>query len=168
MGFRCQAPNGFSCFTPAAIHTFDFVSDMAVVIFITMPPKNRKPHMKLHPQNNGKANRRISNIEPQNVEGWFRFAQSFSPNLSDFQVPTHNPGWRKASPYETLMNLLGRVGFIPTRRKQANVPTFLQESLNLGFYKIDTIPSFDIRYSVFVIRYSLLKSFLFRSNCPLL
>jgi len=23
------------------------------------------------------ANRRISNIEPQNVEGWFRFAQSF-------------------------------------------------------------------------------------------
>jgi len=25
----------------------------------------------------GKANRRISNIEPQNVEGWFRFAQPF-------------------------------------------------------------------------------------------
>ncbi len=25
----------------------------------------------------GTANRRISNIEPQNVEGWFRFAQSF-------------------------------------------------------------------------------------------
>ncbi|CAB1080217.1 hypothetical protein D1AOALGA4SA_7904 [Olavius algarvensis Delta 1 endosymbiont] len=24
-----------------------------------------------------KANRRISNIEPQNVEGWNRFAQSF-------------------------------------------------------------------------------------------
>ena len=24
-----------------------------------------------------KANRRISNIEPQNYEGWFRFAQSF-------------------------------------------------------------------------------------------
>ena len=24
-----------------------------------------------------KANRRISNIEPQNFEGWFRFAQSF-------------------------------------------------------------------------------------------
>jgi hypothetical protein len=23
------------------------------------------------------ANRRISNIEPQNVEGWIRFAQSF-------------------------------------------------------------------------------------------
>jgi hypothetical protein len=23
------------------------------------------------------ANRRMSNIEPQNVEGWFRFAQSF-------------------------------------------------------------------------------------------
>jgi hypothetical protein len=23
------------------------------------------------------ANRRISNVEPQNVEGWFRFAQSF-------------------------------------------------------------------------------------------
>ncbi len=25
----------------------------------------------------GTANCRISNIEPQNVEGWFRFAQSF-------------------------------------------------------------------------------------------
>jgi hypothetical protein len=25
----------------------------------------------------GTANRRISNIEPQNVEVWFRFAQSF-------------------------------------------------------------------------------------------
>ncbi len=31
--------------------------------------------MKL--QVTGTANRRISNIEPQNVEGWFRFAQSF-------------------------------------------------------------------------------------------
>jgi hypothetical protein len=31
--------------------------------------------MKLHIV--GKMNRRISNIEPQNVEGWFRFAQSF-------------------------------------------------------------------------------------------
>jgi hypothetical protein len=26
------------------------------------------------------ANRRISNIEPQNFEGWFRFAQSFYKN----------------------------------------------------------------------------------------
>jgi hypothetical protein len=25
----------------------------------------------------GTANRRISNVEPQNFEGWFRFAQSF-------------------------------------------------------------------------------------------
>jgi len=31
--------------------------------------------MKLH--ENIKANRRITNIEPQNFEGWFRFAQSF-------------------------------------------------------------------------------------------
>jgi len=31
--------------------------------------------MKLHL--NGTANCRISNIEPQNVEGWFRSAQSF-------------------------------------------------------------------------------------------
>ena len=31
--------------------------------------------MKL--QVTGSENRRISNIEPQNVEGWFRFAQSF-------------------------------------------------------------------------------------------
>jgi len=31
--------------------------------------------MKLHIV--GTANRRISNIEPQNVEVWFRFAQSF-------------------------------------------------------------------------------------------
>jgi len=31
--------------------------------------------MKLHIV--GTANRRISNIEPQNVEGWNRFAQSF-------------------------------------------------------------------------------------------
>jgi len=31
--------------------------------------------MKLHVA--GTANRRILNIEPQNVEGWFRFAQSF-------------------------------------------------------------------------------------------
>jgi hypothetical protein len=46
----------------------------------------------------GTANRRISNIEPQNVEGWNRFAQSF-------------------------------------------------------FYKIDRIHSFDIRYSLFDIRY---------------
>ncbi len=33
------------------------------------------PHMKLHMV--GTANRRISNIEPQNIEGWNRFAQSF-------------------------------------------------------------------------------------------
>jgi hypothetical protein len=33
------------------------------------------PHMKLHIVRT--ANRRISNIEPQNVEGWNRFAQSF-------------------------------------------------------------------------------------------
>ena len=32
-------------------------------------------HMKLHIV--GTANRRVSNIEPQNVEGWNRFAQSF-------------------------------------------------------------------------------------------
>ena len=32
-------------------------------------------HMKLHIV--GTANRRISNIEPQNVEGWNRFALSF-------------------------------------------------------------------------------------------
>jgi hypothetical protein len=32
-------------------------------------------YMKLHKIK--KANRRISNIEPQNVEGWNRFAQSF-------------------------------------------------------------------------------------------
>jgi hypothetical protein len=31
--------------------------------------------MKLHIV--GTANRRISNIEPQNAEGWNRFAQSF-------------------------------------------------------------------------------------------
>jgi hypothetical protein len=34
-----------------------------------------KPYMKLHIV--GTANRRITNIEPQNVEGWNRFAQSF-------------------------------------------------------------------------------------------
>jgi hypothetical protein len=34
-----------------------------------------KPPMRLHIV--GTANRRISNIEPQNVEGWNRFAQSF-------------------------------------------------------------------------------------------
>jgi hypothetical protein len=33
------------------------------------------PYMKL--QVTGTANRRISNVEQQNVEGWFRFAQSF-------------------------------------------------------------------------------------------
>jgi len=32
-------------------------------------------YMKLHKIK--KANRRISNIEPQNVEGWNRFAQFF-------------------------------------------------------------------------------------------
>jgi len=32
-------------------------------------------YMKLHKIK--KANRKISNIEPQNVEGWNRFAQSF-------------------------------------------------------------------------------------------
>ena len=32
-------------------------------------------YMKLH--FNGTANRRITNIEPQNVEGWIRSAQSF-------------------------------------------------------------------------------------------
>ena len=36
---------------------------------------NPKPRVKLHIV--GTANRRISNIEPQNVEGWNRFAQSF-------------------------------------------------------------------------------------------
>ena len=61
--------------------------------------------MKL--QEAGTANRRISNIEPQNVEGWFRFAQSF--------------------------------------------------------FKIDRIPYFDIRHSLFEIRNSLLRvSFLIR------
>jgi len=33
-----------------------------------------QPRMKLH--ENIKANRRISNIQPQNFEGWFRFAQA--------------------------------------------------------------------------------------------
>ena len=47
-----------------------------------------------------KANRRISNIEPQNVEGWNRCAQSF-------------------------------------------------------FYNIDRIPSFDIRYLLFDIRFKI-------------
>jgi len=50
--------------------------------------------MKLHLH--GTANRRMSNVEPQNIEGWFRFAQSFI---------------------------------------------------------IDKIPSFDIRYSIFDIRF---------------
>jgi hypothetical protein len=34
-----------------------------------------KPRMQLHVP--GTANRRIANIEPQNFEGWNRFAQSF-------------------------------------------------------------------------------------------
>ena len=53
-------------------------------------------YMKLHKILT--ANRRISNIEPQNVEGWNRSAQSF-------------------------------------------------------FYKIDRMPYFDIRYSLFDIRF---------------
>jgi hypothetical protein len=53
------------------------------------------PLMKLHL--NGTQNRRISNIEPQSVEGWFRVAQSY--------------------------------------------------------YKTDRMPYFDIRYSLFDIRY---------------
>ena len=48
-------------------------------------------------------------------------------------------------------------------------------ALSFEFIKIDRIHSFDIRYSIFSIRYSLLKSYmrltrlksLFRSNRPL-
>ena len=32
---------------------------------------------KSEPKNQGKANRRMSNVEPQNVEGWYRCALSF-------------------------------------------------------------------------------------------
>jgi hypothetical protein len=39
---------------------------------------NTETYMQL--QVAGTANRRISNIEPQNVEGWFRFAQSIFLN----------------------------------------------------------------------------------------
>jgi len=69
-----------------------------------------KPHIKLKMA--GTVNRRISNIEPQNVEGWNRYA--------------------------------------------------------LSFYKIDRstqklttgrIHPFDIRHSIFIIRYSLFQSF---------
>ncbi|UCD81496.1 MAG: hypothetical protein JSW26_08770, partial [Desulfobacterales bacterium] len=38
--------------------------------------------MKLHL--NGTANRRISNIEPQNFEGWFRFAQSLFKKKTEY------------------------------------------------------------------------------------
>jgi hypothetical protein len=41
--------------------------------------------MKLHIV--GTANRRISNIEPQNVEGWNRFAQSFELIKTD-RIPS--------------------------------------------------------------------------------
>ena len=34
-----------------------------------------------------KANRRISNIEPQNIEGWLRFAQSFYKIVRIHLVP---------------------------------------------------------------------------------
>jgi len=61
-----------------------------------------------------KANRRISNVEPQNVEGWYRCALSF---LSNGQ-------------YGSNFKLV--------------IPPFTGKG---GFYKIDRIPSFDIRYS---------------------
>jgi len=35
------------------------------------------------------------------------------PDLSDFQVQATDPGGRKARPYETLINLLGRGGVYP-------------------------------------------------------
>jgi len=64
-GFRCQNS------TPGCVRP-DTLYD---------PPHNRRWNRSedviYRLQNHGKANRRISNIEPQNVEGWFRFAHSF-------------------------------------------------------------------------------------------
>jgi len=83
---------------------------------------------KSEPQNRrttGTANRRMSNVEPQNVEGWNRCALSF------YTVFKKSTEIRKGGVAPGLRSHLGGVG-----------------SLSL-FYKIDRIPSFDIRHSIF-------------------
>ncbi len=72
-------------------------------------------------QVSGTANRRISNVEPQNVEGWFRFAQSFFKidriHYFDIRHSLFDIRFFRVSFSIKLAALLRRVNFSGQRRR---------------------------------------------------
>jgi hypothetical protein len=98
-----------------------------------------------------KANRRTAEYRISNVEGWFRFAQSF------FYKIDHSTQRLMTGRSTQSLDSEALEGMLTTGRSTQSLDS---EALE-GKLTTDRIHSFDIRHSTFIIRYSLFQSFFF-------